>query len=910
MKNTLPAANGGLGVSSPTAHCVVVGAGTSAAHLICPVSSGYVLTDNGISLDPTFQAPIGGEGTGNVTTSPAGGASQILFQPVGTDFTVNSLNRVRNVPNPAVAPTTYGYNWLQFPSGSLTGGTPATVTLTPCPLGVNGADTHLTIRVGTVGTAEDVAVTGGTCVGGATSGTVVFTPANSHGTGFSLGSDSTGIYEAYKDATAANVNGSTIRLSPSNPPGTDYYTIYPGAMIAVTGGLTDFDCQNATLDVESYRAGFFFVGGGENNQVHGCRVASKANYPGAVITNTACAGAGVVTITTALNPVVGSTVDIQATFNHTYWGPHQVTSTSGSSWTYTIGASCPAGTSSQATAGGNDYQNAFVESNSQETRVYQNDFDNPSGFSHFPNHVAVVDNDQAFHLDDTNVGGVGYGCTLAYCPDMVYAPGPFGINAAVVYVKGLNSNLECAGNGITAYAGNTVHLDDTIIQGISEWSINTGTFRGGYGQTQLDNVYSDGLSCPNPLYSGGIAANVGLFNAGGNVVIRGGEGPGGVTPQFASTGDTNGNFYYYQIVVDSVLGKSMAFYCGHAYVDSTTPTGSISAQCPRVQGTNTVTYDELRCSSTSNSPLYPYPGSTTGGAPTASACGSVATGIAQVSTPMVSFTDTASASSSAYTYAGVGFEPWLWYWPGTWVNTTIADTQNPVDSTGLIFADAVPGSIAGGIISEDQVFPTIFGHTCSGVTPGTWVSCMGGSANNTVQVGATLLQVGIAAGGEPGYWSGRLGFLSSPGNGDSYGSPSDFLTIAYANPWAVIADALHRPLANAADTAIGIDVNSGMGSTVGLALRAPVSISSYINTLADGTSWLERMTATAKIFKLPTGTTPVLFATLPTCSSATEGLHRAVTDSTTNTWGATITGLGGDHAEAYCDGTNWTVAAK
>jgi len=187
---------------------------------------------------------------------------------------------------------------------------------------------------------------------------------------------------------------------------------------------------------------------------------------------------------------------------------------------------------------------------------------------------------------------------------------------------------------------------------------------------------------------------------------------------------------------------------------------------------------------------------------------------------------------------------------------------------------------------------------------------MGGSANNTVQVGATLLQVGIAAGGEPGYWSGRLGFLSSPGNGDSYGSPSDFLTIAYANPWAVIADALHRPLANAADTAIGIDVNSGMGSTVGLALRAPVSISSYINTLADGTSWLERMTATAKIFKLPTGTTPVLFATLPTCSSATEGLHRAVTDSTTNTWGATITGLGGDHAEAYCDGTNWTVAAK
>jgi len=36
----------------------------------------------------------------------------------------------------------------------------------------------------------------------------------------------------------------------------------------------------------------------------------------------------------------------------------------------------------------------------------------------------------------------------------------------------------------------------------------------------------------------------------------------------------------------------------------------------------------------------------------------------------------------------------------------------------------------------------------------------------------------------------------------------------------------------------------------------------------------------------------------------------AVTDSTTNTWGGTITGGGADHVLAYCDGTNWTVAAK
>ena len=52
------------------------------------------------------------------------------------------------------------------------------------------------------------------------------------------------------------------------------------------------------------------------------------------------------------------------------------------------------------------------------------------------------------------------------------------------------------------------------------------------------------------------------------------------------------------------------------------------------------------------------------------------------------------------------------------------------------------------------------------------------------------------------------------------------------------------------------------------------------------------------------------FSSLASCSSSLEGAMRAVTDSTTSTWGATITGGGANHVLAYCDGTNWTVAAK
>jgi hypothetical protein len=55
---------------------------------------------------------------------------------------------------------------------------------------------------------------------------------------------------------------------------------------------------------------------------------------------------------------------------------------------------------------------------------------------------------------------------------------------------------------------------------------------------------------------------------------------------------------------------------------------------------------------------------------------------------------------------------------------------------------------------------------------------------------------------------------------------------------------------------------------------------------------------------------PTAFGNLPTCGSGTQGMLKPVSDSTTNTWGASITGGGSDHVLAYCDGTNWTVAAK
>ena len=58
------------------------------------------------------------------------------------------------------------------------------------------------------------------------------------------------------------------------------------------------------------------------------------------------------------------------------------------------------------------------------------------------------------------------------------------------------------------------------------------------------------------------------------------------------------------------------------------------------------------------------------------------------------------------------------------------------------------------------------------------------------------------------------------------------------------------------------------------------------------------------------GDTIGAFANYTACNAAAEGAWGAITDSSTATWGATVTGGGANHILMYCDGTNWTVLGK
>ena len=346
----------------------------------------------------------------------------------------------------------------------------------------------------------------------------------------------------------------------------------------------------------------------------------------------------------------GDYVDINWTFSQHYYGIHQVTSASGTQFTYADPNCGGAGTiASQASAGFASLENAAIEDNSNGASlrdIHMSDkVSNYSSWGFWQNGI-VVDNDQAFKLDTMSVDE-GAHCTANYCGQAIYFPGPFSTNAGVAWLSHLNFGLGCGGNGVTDWAGNTLRIENSVIQAFAQWGVFDGTMRGGYGGGEFDDVYEEVGGCTNPLYPGSGTAKqamAGLLNSGGSNSIHGGEFPIGQLPEFAASGNQTTRYNYCFVVHDSVQGVSKCLTAGYALVDGTSPSGNIVVSWPRVQGTGTVTYDVVRYAGSGALAIPPYTGGCAGGSGTA--CGAVAVAQAQCSSILCSYTDTASASTT------------------------------------------------------------------------------------------------------------------------------------------------------------------------------------------------------------------------------------------------------------------------
>ncbi len=101
------------------------------------------------------------------------------------------------------------FAWSQSPQGvtSRLQVGPNTVTLTPCPRGVDGTDKWHYLYISGTGTAEADLITGGSCTSGARSGNIQFTAENEHSPGFSISTATDGAQEALNASVVANTYG-------------------------------------------------------------------------------------------------------------------------------------------------------------------------------------------------------------------------------------------------------------------------------------------------------------------------------------------------------------------------------------------------------------------------------------------------------------------------------------------------------------------------------------------------------------------------------------------------------------------------------------------------------------------------------------------------------------------------------
>jgi hypothetical protein len=234
-----------------------------------------------------------------------------------------------------------------------------------------------------------------------------------------------------------------------------------------------------------------------------------------------------------------------------------------------------------------------------------------------------------------------------------------------------------------------------------------------------------------------------------------------------------------------------------------------------------------------------------------------------------------------------------------------------------------------------------YGVSISDTRSSSWVS---GSLREAYNSGGMEYALNVSAGSDTISCSSGIGLIVTEFSGvQTSGSPDVLTDLDGVNGSATATgvDMAITGVANAASTSVsftGTTIASPftlLGTSAGnVAMAAgavsagsvPITWSGLPSSTYDGPVLLLKAatggTQTADLYQWlnPSGAVlsrvtgsgyfvsiPVPFSSLQPCTSTLDGAHAAVTDSTVNTWGATIIGGGSYHEPAYCNGTNWVV---
>lgn len=673
------------------------------------------------------------------------------------------------------------FQWIAAASDDLSTPGPKLIHLERCPTGVLGANPQYWVYIANSGAPEAVQVTGGNCAGDGRPGTLEFTTAHPHPGGYSIASATAGIQEASIAARVDNVTGKDRHVLQGG-----YVRVGPGqfqlyAPLTILANHQTVDFSGSTV-VCNFDADCINVG-------------DKTNYNATLNV-------------TLLNPRGEPTI------------PHG--------------------------------EHSFITVWGQKTRILNlmtmgGKFIGNGVFGTFGNYLTVA-SDQAFLLDGLDTGaGFGMECTPLHCDAVIRAPGPFsgtagfgsgGDNAALGWIKNVNLNIQCMGNGIDWQSGNGLRISDSVIQGYAQFGVRGGLARGGYNMISLENVYEEVGNCKNPAGNIGIA---GVIVQGGKIAIRDGEPLNGQMPRFADTGPTT--YHYYLIPHSAKHGYGNALYMGDA---RTSGSGTISLVWPDIPTLTDMDILKVQAVTDAN---HDYPSGPYGTGNYVIAT-SLTREAANCGRGICTFKDTQIPPAKYTVPAKISYFPFLTFWPGQLVLGPSGDGESPLSNA---WAEIAPNDLnAPGLVQVNTAGNTaqsISALRCLSVfgSP-VWVSCLGSGApaSTVFTPPATLMENKIAYdGGAMKNQKGRLNFL------DSGGGPIHIITLIDSNPNKTFAAQANRASNDRADAYIGCDTKACSGSQTGLSLGAPLSLSTYIGNVGDGKNWKERLTEQQMSFAVP-----------------------------------------------------------
>jgi hypothetical protein len=741
-------------------------------------ANGQVLTYSSSSGQYAPATPSGG--SGGVSVSPA--VSQNVVQPGGTALTANNFNNITySVPS---------YNWSQSPSGTVSVGS-NTVLLTPCPIGLAvtsfiNAQTY--VYISGVGTPEAVLITSTTCTqAGGASGTITFTAANTHATGYIIGSASQGVQEAINAASYVSSTSSVAQQgSVVIPPG--QYTWQARVTIPAPGMVLDF---SGAVIVCTMADSCLFVG----STVHptwvwdvtikkftGQAACNNCNYP-------MIEDAGQHTKLTdiqSVNPSPLGSVSNGNSFGSLIQVDNDQSAvidsidTNDARWYHCSTAFCSVAIKGAGGSGNSGIM--WIKNSNLSLNCGANGVDN----------------------QDSN--------TLRISDSIIQAQAQFGVRATSPYSNvpaveldntyfevGGCANLNPLGIGIAGLIveGGFASVKDTVGPvGSAPVFANTGATQYNYYVVAHSSLYG---------YSAPFLAGIALTNGSGSVPVA--------WPQFGTSGTIT-----YDVIRTSGLANNPAPYTALCTGGSTTTCGSVAtgltvaSACTAVGSTNICSFSDTASASTSSYTVASPP----------------------AYWPALPFWN----GSVIYTTSGdaVGISP--------------VPSGVHFDRLGDNVANSAANPVSQLVSSFGALLPKFFAQHCNTTYGGAWLSCVEHTNSPTGAVtGATLLESGASNSSDNPGLKGRLIFeegLYGAVNGghkitlvDS--NPAKTLATSGMRP-TFDANDTYIGLDNA---------TSAVASNARLAFGAPVSISNYIGNAGDNVSFLERLTATAKTFNVP-----------------------------------------------------------